>query len=167
MPYIKQLQISENVYNIHDVTARASLAGKQDTISDLSTIRTNASNAKTKSDTAISRLNNFKVSVNKFIASGDPTVLPGVSTAGLIGAQRQVACYPPGSGYLFDEDYEESTEGVWLGTLGWHTVNTVIVTYITHSSGFQTNLFIRNLTTSNVSITNVNTWTREAFIVLG
>jgi hypothetical protein len=111
MPYIKQLQISENVYNIHDVTARASLAGKQNTISDLSTIRTNASNAKTKSDTAITRLNNFKISVNKFLASG-VTPLPGVSTAGLIGVQRQVACYPPGSGYLLDEDYEESTEGV-------------------------------------------------------
>jgi hypothetical protein len=42
-----------------------------------------------------------------------------------------------------------------------------MVTYITHSSGFQTNLFIRNLATNEYSIDGANTWSREAFIVLG
>lgn len=171
MPDVKQLQIGENVYDIHDVTARTSLAGKQNTISDLSTIRTNASNAKTKSDTAIARLNVFKIEIPLFYAKQSYTI-PAASAAGYLGAQTAVDC--DGTNYYLsyvNDVAMASAQNInlkfsWLGTLGWQGSIHCMVTRMTHSSteNATTTLFMRNLTTTARTENNSTTWTREAFI---
>ena len=175
MPDVKQLQIGENVYDIHDVTARTSLAGKQNTISDLSTIRTNASNAKSKSDTAIIRLNAFSIEVCLFYLMQEYTI-PASSANGYLGAQSS-AIYDGRDYYnqllnntqSLNANYGINTTFSWLGTLGWHGSNKLIATRMSHSSvaNAQTTVYLRNLTTSAVTLSTNDSWTREVYLVLG
>lgn len=157
MADVKQLQIGNTVYDICDAKSRTSLAGKQNTISDLSTIRSDASTGATNAATAITRLNKFDVTFITATNSEWVTLSagPGAGRLGSASNSRLDNKISAPSGYSF------------IGATSFNSgVAAVIVTRVYYSSG-DTILTLRKIGTGTATIDTGTAASRDTYIKLG
>ena len=90
MADIGSIQIGNTIYYLCDATVKAGLSGKQNTIQDLSTIRSNASTGKSQAATAITRLGNFSFSTVT-ATNASKVTFAASSAQGALGAENELA----------------------------------------------------------------------------
>jgi hypothetical protein len=156
MADVKQLQIGNTVYDICDADSRTSLAGKQNTISDLSTIRSNASTGATNATTAINRLNNFDITYKAAKNSAQVTFAAGPA-AGRLGTAKTITLddKTAPSGYTF------------LGATGFNPGAASLIVQRVYYSGGNTILYSRKVGTGTVTVAIGDANSKDVYIKLG
>lgn len=156
MADIQVIKIGDMNYYLCDATVQSGLSGKQNTISDLSTIRSNASTGKSQAATAITRIGNFSFSVVT-ARNIESKAITGASVAGALGSEYNIRM----------NDKTAPSGHTFLGTSGWYTGNAALITTrLAHSSGI-TNMFVRNMTTTPVALQEGDASCRDIYFKKG
>jgi len=156
MADIQVIKIGDMNYYLCDATVQSGLSGKQNTISDLSTIRSNASTGKTQAATAITRIGNFSFSAVT-ATNASKITFAASSAQGALGAESRLtmSTKTAPSGHKF------------LGTAGWYPGSpAIITTKLNHLAGIS---YIngRNMTTSAVTVAIGDASCRDVYFKKG
>lgn len=156
MANISEIQIGNTTYALVDATVQSGLSGKQNTISDLSTIRSNASTGKSQAATAITRIGNFSFSVVT-ATNASKITFAASSAQGALGAENEL-----------EMSTKTAPSGhTYLGTAGWYTGSpAIITTRLNHTSGI-TYIHGRNMTTSAVTVAKGDANCRDIYLKKG